>query len=139
MRPLPKRVFVMGITFEVVTDPPIVADNINDDELGAVDHFHEKIYVRTLGVTLRWQWQTLIHEVLEVIAKHAVVKADHDDYERFDSGLTGFLICNGFLDEPHRRGFYEVPDIEPTETGNYARMAEKLDGMEGDISNAKDA
>ena len=135
MRPLPKTALIMGITFEVVTDPSIVADNINDDELGAVDHFHEKIYVRTLGVTFRWQWQTLIHEVLEVIAKHAIVKADHDDYERFDSGLTAFLIHNGFLDEPHRRGFYNVPDIEPCTTGSCARMAEKLEGG----TNAKDA
>ena len=125
MRQLPKRIPVMGIWHDVITDPERVVDFLEDGDLGGIDRCRDLIYIQTTGVDLRLQWQTLIHEVLGIIKKYSKAKAEHDDLERFDYGIMTFLLDLGLLDEPGRRGFY---DVRPGETGSTARMAEALEG-----------
>jgi hypothetical protein len=90
LRPLPERVYVLGAWYAVVTDCDYVEDHLDDDTMGEAWH-------RTRNVSLRAQWQVLVHEIIEIAKKQLSLGIEHDDIDRLDSALTGALDGMGLL------------------------------------------
>jgi hypothetical protein len=97
LRDLPERVPVLGAWYDVVTDDDFVDDHLDDDALGEVWHYQYKILIRKRNISLRAQWQTLVHEIIEIIKKQLSISIEHDDIDRLDSGIAGTLEGIGLL------------------------------------------
>jgi hypothetical protein len=94
---LPERVYVLGAWYAVVTDCDYVEDHLDDDTMGEAWHDQFKILIRTRNVSIRAQWQVLVHEIIEIAKKQLSLGIEHDDIDRLDSALTGALDGMGLL------------------------------------------
>ena len=107
MRPLPKRIETFAGTFEVITDRTVTDDRLTDEQDGVVWHKEQKILVDTVEKSLRSQWVTLLHEFVHVIEVEYDITLSEQEICIILVVFMDFLERNGFLDTPHRRGFYK--------------------------------
>lgn len=107
MRPLPKRIETFAGRFEVVTDRAITDDRLDDDEDGIVWYREQRILIDAVNKSLRSQWVALLHEFVHVIEVEHDITLSEQEICIISVAFMDFLERNGFLDDPHRRGFYE--------------------------------
>ena len=135
MRPLPKQSETLAGPFTLITDESTV-DEYVDKKNDAECWFDEnKVVIDVKQKTIRRQWTLWCHEHFHIADEAVNLGLTEEQIEYLGAFWADLMERNGFLDEPHQRGFYEVPDIEPCTAGSCARMAEKLEGG----ANAKDA
>lgn len=104
-QPLPERVNILGITYQVqYVESPSEVDIFKRESLwGQCDYWTRTIRVYRNSRPVEDIWQTLWHEILHAVALELKLKAlrdeaNHDELDVLALGIADVLIRNGWLE-----------------------------------------
>jgi len=99
MKQIPKAIKILGMTYPVTIHD--THNEVEDNDTGRVAWGltnWKKQEIRLYRCALGEMWNTLIHEVIHIVARYMVIEMDEDTTERAATGITSFMVDNGFLE-----------------------------------------